>query len=149
MIVLLGEFCTQEKMRRHLDDHPSLNSNSGVFNSNSLPLSAANSSNSRIFTDLDARTGVSNTNIPVTTSATASASTSLNSAFHSNRTLNAPISPGAGGNNNNNKPLIPRQPLALIQETVHAVGSSGNSEMQSSVQFSLASATGFQYVSFL
>lgn len=129
-------------MRRHLDNNPTLNNSSGVFNSNSLPLSAANSSNSnsRLFSDVDARTGASNSNIPVTTSVTASTSASLNSAFHSNRTLSAPISPGGG--NNSNKPLIPRQPLALIQETVHAVGSSGNSEMQSGVQFSLS--TGFQ-----
>lgn len=129
-------------MRRHLDDHQSLNTSSGVFNSNSLPLSAANSStNSRIFPDLDARSGASNSNIPVTTSVTASTSVSLSTTFHSSRTLNAPpISPGAAGSNN--KPLIPRQPLALIQETVHAVGSNSNSEMQSGVQFSLTS--GFQ-----
>jgi paired amphipathic helix protein Sin3a len=124
-------------MRRHLDDHPSLNSSSGVFNSNSLPLSAANSanSNSRIFPDLDARPGASNSNIPLTTSVTSSTSAP---GFHSNRTLNAPISPGTGSNSN--KPLIPRQPLALIQETVHAVGTSSNSEMQSGVQFSLPSS---------
>lgn len=127
-------------MRRHLDDHPGLNSSSGGYHSTSLPLSAANSTNSsaRLFPDTDARAGASNSSIPLTTVvSTTTTSATLNSAFHSNRTLNAPISPGVGANHN--KPLISRQPLALIQETVHAVGTSSNSEMQSSVQFSLAS----------
>lgn len=125
-------------MRRHLDDHPSLNSSGGGFNSNSLPLSATNTtnSNSRIFPDLDARAAASNSNIPLTTSLTTTTSTTVNSTFHSTRTLNAPVSPAAVSNHS--KPLISRQPLALIQETVHAVGSSSNSEMQSSVQFPLA-----------
>ncbi|XP_054713326.1 paired amphipathic helix protein Sin3a-like [Uloborus diversus] len=122
-------------MRRHLDDHSSSLTNSGIFNS-TLPLSTSNTA-SRIFTDLDARVGASN--IPSTTSVTAgSASAPTISFHHSNRTVNAPVSPGTGSNNTN-KPLISRQPLALIQETVHAVGSTLVSEMQSGVQFSIPS----------
>ncbi|CAL1277736.1 unnamed protein product [Larinioides sclopetarius] len=78
-------------MRRHLDDHPGLNS-SGVFNSNSN--SQSTSSNPR--------------DIPVATT----------------RASDKPLS---------------RQPLALIQETVHAVGGSGGTEMQSGIQFSIPS----------
>ncbi|KFM83234.1 Paired amphipathic helix protein Sin3a, partial [Stegodyphus mimosarum] len=129
-------------MRRHLDDHPSLSGSSGIFSNSSLPLSAGSSNNppARVFSDLDGRGGTSTSNIPLTTTTTASASTASSLAFHHSSRITAPLSPGTGSATN--KPLIPRQPLSLIQETVRSVGSGGNSEMQSGVQFSLP--TGYQ-----
>ncbi|KAG8193144.1 hypothetical protein JTE90_006975 [Oedothorax gibbosus] len=112
---------SQEKMRRHLDDHPSLNSFSGLFNSSSNNHNSTPPSNSRV---LDVR----------------NLNSHVNSAgqFHPSRT--PPASPVNSVANNANKPPPSRQPLALIQETVHAVGDTGNnSEMQSGIQFSIPS----------
>ncbi|XP_015903335.1 paired amphipathic helix protein Sin3a [Parasteatoda tepidariorum] len=103
-------------MRRHLDDHnPNVSSNNSVFSS----LSASTSS-PRSFSELDIRPGIlGHNNIP---------STPPTTTFHHSSSPRGV-----------NKPLISRQPLALIQETVHAVGTSSASEMQSGVQFSLPS----------
>ncbi|GFT09089.1 paired amphipathic helix protein Sin3a [Trichonephila clavipes] len=51
------------------------------------------------------------------------------------RTPNIPVTSTRASDTSNQKPLGSRQPLALIQETVHAVGGTGSSEMHSGVHY--------------
>lgn len=126
-------------MRRHLDDHSSLNS-SGIYGSTSLPVQTTASSNPspRVLGDINEShiSGDPGSGVPATTVGGSTSPASNLSLRHQGRTGVAPISPGLAPSGNN-KPSVQRQPLALIQETVHAVGASASTEMQAGVHYSV------------